>query len=191
MTSISILGTGNMGTAIAGILTDGGATVESIGHADAPTSFAGDIVILAVPYTALADIADTYRAQLAGKIVVDITNTVDFATFTPVEFAAGSGAAELAAALPDSTVLKAFNTNFAPTLATKSVGGAATTTVLIAGDDADAKAQLAAALTAGGVGALDAGPLSRARQLEAVGYLQMALAVTEQIGWAGGLAVIK
>jgi predicted dinucleotide-binding enzyme len=191
MTSISILGTGNMGTAIAGIFADGGATVESVSHSDAQSSFAGDIVVLAVPYTALPEIADTYRAQLAGKTVVDITNPVDFATFSRVEFSAGSGAADLAERLPDSKVVKAFNTNFAATLATKTVGETTTTTVLVAGDDADAKAELTAALAAGGVDVADAGPLARARELEAVGYLQMSLAVTEQIGWTGGLGVIK
>jgi predicted dinucleotide-binding enzyme len=190
MSNITIIGTGNMGTAIARILTDGGATVESISHSDEPTSFAGDIVILAVPYTALPEITEKYRSQLAGKTVVDITNTVDFATFTPVEFDAGSGAADLAAKLPESTVLKAFNTNLAPTLASKTVGDR-TTTVIIAGDDADAKAQLTAALTAGGVNAVDAGPLARARELEAVGYLQMGLVINGQMNWTDALGIIK
>jgi predicted dinucleotide-binding enzyme len=190
MTTISIIGTGNMGTGIAGIFADGGATVESIKHSEEPASF-GDIVVLAVPYTALPEIAEKYRSQLAGKIVVDITNPVDFATFTPVSFEAGSGAADLAAKLPESTVVKAFNTNFAPTLATKTAGGSTTTTVLVAGDDADAKATLSAALTAGGVNVLDAGPLARARELEAVGFLQMGLAVSEQISWTDALGVIK
>jgi predicted dinucleotide-binding enzyme len=189
MSTITILGTGNMGTAIAGILTDGGATVESVKHSDEPTAF-GDIVVLAVPYTALPEIANKYRDQLAGKTVVDVTNTVDFATFSPVEFEAGSGAADLAAKLPESKVVKAFNTNFAATLASKSVKDR-TTTVIIAGDDADAKAELTAALTAGGVNAVDAGPLARARELEAVGFLQMGLAVSGQMEWTDALGIIK
>ncbi|PZE23434.1 MULTISPECIES: NADPH-dependent F420 reductase [unclassified Curtobacterium] len=190
MTSISILGTGNMGTAIASVFSDGGATVESIKHSDEPTSFAGDIVVLAVPYAALPEIADKYKAALGGKTVVDITNTVDFATFQPVAFDAGSGAADLAARLPESRVVKAFNTNFASALAAKSVGGKKTA-VLIAGDDADAKAALREAITAGGLDAYDAGPLARAHELEGIGYLQMGLAVSEQIGWTDGLGVIK
>jgi predicted dinucleotide-binding enzyme len=189
MTTISIIGTGNMGTAIAGIFTDGGATVESFSHSDEPASF-GDIVVLAVPYTALPALAEKYRSQLAGKTVVDITNPVDFASFTPAQFEAGSGAADLAAKLPDSHVVKAFNTNFAPTLATKTVGGR-TTTVLIAGDNTEAKSTLTTALTAGGVDVVDAGPLARARELEAVGFLQMGLAVTEQINWTDALGIIK
>ena len=65
MATISIIGTGNMGTGIAGIFADGGATVESIKHSDEPTSFAGDIVVLAVPYPALAEIA-TRVVEAAG-----------------------------------------------------------------------------------------------------------------------------
>ena len=190
MTSVSILGTGNMGTAIANIFADGGATVESFGQSDEPTAFAGDIVVLAVPYTALPEIAEKYRAQLAGKTVVDVTNTVDYATFTPVSFEAGSGAADLATKLPESKVVKAFNTNLAPTLASKTVGDR-TTTVIIAGDDADAKAELIAAITAGGVNAVDAGPLARARELEAVGFLQMGLVINGQMGWTDALGIIK
>jgi predicted dinucleotide-binding enzyme len=190
MSTISIFGTGNMGTAIAGILADGGATVESIQHSDEPTSFAGEIVVLAVPYPALAEIAEKYRDELAGKIVVDITNPVEFATFTPVDISAGSAAAELDAALPDSKVLKAFNTNLAGTLATKSVAGRPVT-VMIAGDDAEAKAALTGAVTAGGVNAVDAGPLARAHELEAVGFLQMALVVGGQMSWTDALGVIK
>ena len=75
--------------------------------------------------------------------------------------------------MPSSKVLKAFNTTFAGTLGAKTVGPNKTT-VLIAGDDADAKSGLAAAISAGGVDAIDAGSLSRARELEAVGPSQPA-----------------
>jgi predicted dinucleotide-binding enzyme len=189
MTSISILGTGNMGTAIASVLSDGGATVETFSSRDEPTSF-GDIVVLAVPFPALPGIAEKYADRLAGTIVVDITNPVDVATFTPISLDADSGAADLAARLPRSKVLKAFNTNFAPTVASKAAGGRPTT-VLIAGDDTDAKAALTAAITAGGLNAVDAGPLARARELESLGYLQITLAASGQIGWTDAIGVIR
>ena len=63
--------------------------------------------------------------------------------------------------------------------------------MLIAGDDAEAKMTLADALTAGGVDALDAGSLSRARELEAVGFLQLKLALAEQLGWTGRFALAR
>jgi predicted dinucleotide-binding enzyme len=95
----------------------------------------GDIVILAVYYPAVKDIIAQYADKLAGKIVVDITNPLNVETFDSLVVPAdSSAAAELAAALPSSRVLKAFNTNFAATLGEKSVGPNPTT-VLIAGDD--------------------------------------------------------
>jgi predicted dinucleotide-binding enzyme len=62
--------------------------------------------------------------------------------------------------------------------------------VSIAGDDADAKALLAGVVSAGGLRAVDAGPLSRARELEALGFLQLTLAVGEKISWTGGFALV-
>ncbi|WRS29817.1 NAD(P)-binding domain-containing protein [Actinomycetaceae bacterium MB13-C1-2] len=190
MTEVSVFGKGNMGSAIAGVLSDGGANVEVFDSSSSDVTVNGDIVVLAVPYSALATIAQQYGDQLAGKIVVDITNPLDFSTFTLIPAADSSATAELAALLPESKVVKAFNTNFAATLGAKKVGEA-TTTVLIAGDDSDAKAELAAAVTAGGLNALDAGALGRARELEAIALTQMALAASEQIGWTGGFAVVK
>src|SRR4051812_15680391 len=190
MAHISIIGTGNMGGAIAGIVTKGGNTVEVFNSTDADKPITGDIVILAVPHPAVSDIVAKRADQLAGKVVVDITNPLNFETFDSLTVAAdGSAAAELAAALPQSRVLKAFNTNFAATLAGGTIG-ALPTTVLIAGDDADAKALLAGVITAGGLYAIDAGALSRARELEALGFLQLTLAAAEKISWTGGFGVV-
>ena len=128
--------------------------------------------------------------QLAGKIVVDITNPLNVETFDSLVVPAdGSAAAEIAAALPQSQVLKAFNTTFAATLAAGTVGPV-TTTVLIAGDDADAKSVLAGIVTSGGLNAIDVGALTRARELEALGFLQLKLAVAEKVSWTGGFGVV-
>jgi 8-hydroxy-5-deazaflavin:NADPH oxidoreductase len=190
MTTVSIIGSGNMGTAIAGIVAAGGNTVEFIGR-DTADTINGDIVVLAVPHPALDEIVAARGAQLAGKIVVDITNPLNFETFDSlVAPADGSRASELATALPESRVLKAFNTNFAATLASKSVGGQPTT-VLIAGDDDLAKKQLADVVRAGGLVAVDAGHLGRARELESLGFLQLTLAVQEKTGWNAGFALVS
>jgi predicted dinucleotide-binding enzyme len=122
MAHVSILGTGNMGPAIAGVVTKGGNTVELFNQGDADKPVTGEVVVLAVPQSALADLVAQRGSQLAGKVVVDITNPVDFETFDGLVVPADSSAtAELAAALPDSRVLKAFNTNFAATLASGTV----------------------------------------------------------------------
>ena len=189
MTTVSIIGSGNMGSAIGGIVAAGGNTVEYVGR-DTSDAITGDIVVLAVPHPSLAEIVSTRGAELAGRIVVDITNPLNFETFDSlVAPADGSKAGELQDALPDSRVVKAFNTNVAATLAAKTIGSEPTT-VLIAGDDAAAKDALAEVIRAGGVAAVDAGSLARARELEAVGFLQLTLAVQEKIGWNGGVALV-
>jgi NADPH-dependent F420 reductase len=189
MAHVSILGTGNMGQAIAGIARKGGHTVQLLGSGDTDT-VAGDVVVLAVPYPAVSDVVTQRGEQLAGKVVVDITNPLNFETFDSLVVPADSSAtAEIAAALPQSRVLKAFNTTFAATLTAGTVGPVATT-VLMAGDDADAKSTLADIVTSGGLNAVDAGALSRARELEALGFLQLTLAVAEKVSWTGGFGVV-
>lgn len=192
MTTYTIFGRGNMGTAIAGVLTKGGATVEHIGSADSDTAtINGDVVILAVPYPVVESIIASHKDALAGKTVIDITNPLNFETFDSLVVPVGSSAtAEIQAQVPTSRVLKAFNTNFAATLATGKVGDI-TTTVLVAGDDEDAKNALITDVNAGGLDALDAGSLKRAHELEAVGFLQLTLAGSEKIGWTGGFGLIK
>lgn len=190
MATFTIFGTGNMATAIAGVLTKGGATVDHISHEQGTSAtVTGDTVVLAVPYPAVAEIISGYRDQLVGKTVVDITNPLDFETFDSLVVPVGSSAAaEIQNALPETRVLKAFNTNFAATLATGKVGDSPTT-VLVAGDLESAKSDLIAAVEAGGLRAIDAGALKRAHELEAVGFLQLTLAASEKIGWTGGFAV--
>ncbi|QTE28096.1 NADPH-dependent F420 reductase [Pengzhenrongella sicca] len=190
MTSFTIIGTGTMGSAIGGVLASGGSDVNHVAHADI-TPLTGDVVVLAVPFHAIDEIVGAYGDQLAGKIVVDITNPLNFETFDSLVVPAdSSAAAEIQAKLPESIVLKAFNTTFAATLASKKIGALATT-VLIAGDDADAKQALADALVAGGVEAIDAGALVRAHELEALGFLQLTLAAGEKLPWTGGFAVVR
>ncbi len=189
MANISIIGTGNMGQAIAAVAGRGGHTVHLLGRDDLGADL-GDVVVLAVPYAAVTDVTAAAGQHLAGKVVVDITNPVNFETFDGLTVAAdGSAAAEIAAALPDTKVLKAFNTNFAATLASGTVGDLPTT-VLIAGDDADAKSLLAGIVTSGGLKAIDAGSLARARELEALGFLQITLAAGEKVSWAAGFGIV-
>jgi 8-hydroxy-5-deazaflavin:NADPH oxidoreductase len=190
MAHLSIVGTGNMGQAIAAVAGKGGHTVQLLGSGDVDTPVSGDVVVLAVYYPSVAEVISQRGEQLAGKIVVDITNPVNVETFDSLVVPADSSAtAEIAAALPQSRVVKAFNTTFAGSLTAGTVGPLPTT-VLIAGNDADAKATLADIVTSGGLNAVDAGALSRARELEALGFLQMTLAAAEKLSWTGGFAPV-
>ena len=190
MAHLTILGNGSMGQAIAAVAAKGGHTVELLGSGDAGKPVTGDIVVLALPYPAVGAVLAERGESLAGRVVVDITNPVNFETFDSLTVPAdGSATAEIAAALPDSRVVKAFNTNFAGTLTAGTVGPL-TTTVLIAGDDAEAKSSVAGVVTSGGLRAIDAGGLNRARELEALGFLQITLAAGEKVSWTGGLGIV-
>jgi hypothetical protein len=98
MAHVSIFGTGNMGQAISTVVTNGGNTVESFNQSGPDTPVTGDIVVLAVPYPAVADLLAKRGAEFAGKVVVDITNPLNFETFDALTVPAdGSAAAEIAA----------------------------------------------------------------------------------------------
>jgi 8-hydroxy-5-deazaflavin:NADPH oxidoreductase len=191
---ITIVGTGNMARGIATRALTGGNGVTLLGTSiekaqalagelsgdvragQVGDSLSGEMVVLAVWYQAVDDVLRRYEGGLDGKVVVDITNPVDFASFdrlvTPPD---SSAAEEIAKLLPDGTpVVKAFNTTFAGTLVAGSVAGQQLD-VLLASDDEDAKQKVAAFVTAGGLRPIDAGPLRRARQLEHLGFLHMAL----------------
>lgn len=137
----------------------------------------------------MAEVVDLYADRLDGKVVVDITNPLDFATFDSLVVPDGSSAAaQLQQRVPGARVLKAFNMNFAATLASGQVGPLPTT-VLVAGDDAEAKAALAGAVS--GVRVVDAGSLKRAHELEALGFLQLTLAAAEKTSWTTGFALAE
>lgn len=186
---ITIFGKGNMGQAIGKNFAEAGNNVQYYGSKDTAQQL-GDIVVMAVPYPALAALAKQYQAELAGKIVVDITNPLNFETWDELVVPADSSAAQqLQELLPESKVLKAFNTNFAATLQSGKIGELPTT-VLVAGDDEEAKAAFKSALASSALRVLNTGKLKRAREMEATGFLQMTLAASEQIGWDGDFGVV-
>jgi 8-hydroxy-5-deazaflavin:NADPH oxidoreductase len=149
---------------------------------------------LARPRTALAVLCAASFLAVVDTTIVSIALPSSEAPWSssPAGLvpAASSSAEELAAALPSSRVLKAFNTTFAGTLSAKSVGPNPTT-VLVAGEDDDAKAALISTVQTGGVNAVDTGPLRRARELEAMGFPSDKLGAAEQVGWTGGFAVLR
>ena len=200
---VTIIGAGNMGRGIGTRVVAGGNDVEVIDHdpaearkladelgerASAADTPGGEVVVLALPYGAVADVIDEHREALAGKVVVDITSPADWSTMDRVVTPEGSSAAEEIAKLlgGDARVVKAFNTTFAGTLAAGQVAGQPLD-VLIAGDDEDAKRTVSSLVEAGGMRPLDLGPLTRARQLEQVGLLH--IASQDALGTGFGSAV--
>lgn len=77
---ITIFGKGNMGKAIGGNFEKAGQKV-TYGGRDFKGAL-GDMVVLAVPYGAVDSILSAHKEELAGKVVVDITNPVNFVPST-------------------------------------------------------------------------------------------------------------
>src|ERR1700760_138108 len=190
VSSISIIGAGGMARAIGARAVQGGNLVEIIGRDPAKasdlaaalgggatagtfgTAPAGDIVILAVPYASAVPVVARYGDALAGRVIIDISNTFNADATGLVTPDGTSGAQEIAQAAPASApVVKAFNTVFGHVLAR---GGPLD--VLIAGDDAQAKGRVSAFIESLGLRPLDTGDLAMARWLEGVGPLLMGLA---------------
>ena len=191
MATISIFGKGKMGKAIGDTFSSSGNKVNYILSNSAKTEL-GEIVVLAVPYVAIAGIIQEYSTDLQGKIIIDITNPVDFTTFDSLLVPSDTSAAALIAKqLPNSMIVKAFNTTFSDTLATKKVANEHQTTVLLASDSQEAKETIIKFLENSGLSLLDAGSLKRARELEAIGFLQITLAASEKISWDGGFGIFK
>jgi predicted dinucleotide-binding enzyme len=183
---VTIIGAGNMGR---GIGTRAAAGSDGTATATDKASIGGELVALAMYYPATLAAAQEYGDQLAGKVVVDISNPVDFETMDGLAVPADTSAAEeLAKALPSGTpVVKAFNTTFATTLVAGGVAGKKLD-VFIAGDDEAAKQTVAALVESGGLRPLDVGPLRRARQLEQLMFLQ--ITIQEPLG-LGAQSAIK
>lgn len=134
-----------------------------------------DVIILASWYGANLETATMLGAELDGKVVVDISNPLN-ANFDGLVTPPGTSAAEtIRDALPNGVkVVKAFNTTFAGTLLSGEVSGQPLD-VFIAGDYQAANDAVARLVRDGGLNAIDVGPLERARQLEALGFLGISL----------------
>jgi predicted dinucleotide-binding enzyme len=86
-------------------------------------------------------------------------------------------------------VVKAFNTTFAGTLSEGGVAGEPLD-VFVAGDDEEAKAAVSKLVEDGGLRPIDAGPLKRARELEAAGLLHMSIQEPLGTGFGSALKIL-
>ena len=173
---IGIIGKGNVGGALTRGLQGAGYEVRSVGSdktAVRETAAWGEIVIIAVPFGAVGDVVQTAGEALAGKTVVDVTNALDPNMNLAVGFTT-SGAEELQKKLPDSHVVKAFNTVFAQHMDSGKLRDQPLT-AFIAGDDADARKTVLGIARGIGFDAVDAGPLVNARQIESLGFFNIQL----------------
>jgi 8-hydroxy-5-deazaflavin:NADPH oxidoreductase len=204
---VAIVGTGNMARGIGARALAGGHEVALLGKqaSDAEQLAAelggevttgvstdpidADLVVLAVYYPDARSFVEASAERLDGRAVVDVSNPVNESFDALVTPPDGSAAAELARLAPGARLVKAFNTTFARTLVRGEVAGQPLD-VLIAGDDEAAKAAVATLVEDGGLRSVDAGPLSRARELEALGLLHITLQRPLGTGFASAIKLL-
>lgn len=172
---IAIIGNGNVGTAIHKGAENAGYQSKTIGEDPKDVKDGGswgDLIVLAIPHTARQDVIKTI-GDVKGKTIIDVTNllTEDWSYDGDVK---KSGAEQVQEWARGAHVVKAFNTVFAQNMATGKIKGESLS-LLVAGDDAAAKKQVLDLGKAIGFEPLDVGPLSHARYLEALGFLNIQL----------------
>jgi predicted dinucleotide-binding enzyme len=149
------------------------------------------VVFLAVWYGTNIELVKQLGAKLTGKVVVDIANPLN-SSFDGLATAPDSSSAEdvAKAIAAGAKVVKAFNTTYAGTLVAGEVAGQPLD-VFMAGDDQEAKNKIAELVKDGGMRPIDTGPLSRARQIEAMQFLHIVTQGVLGTNWASTIKIIS
>jgi 8-hydroxy-5-deazaflavin:NADPH oxidoreductase len=194
---VGIIGYGQVGKNLADLIADAGHEVI-VGIRKTPISMTetahmvtsmreaardGDTVIIAIPFTACADVLPAIAQELEGKVVIDATNPLK-ADWSPLLLGEENSAGEeIARALPKSRIVKAFNTVFADVMRTdKLTRGTAQASAFICGDKLEAVEQVAHLAREIGFEPLATGPLKNARYLEGMAHLNISIAVGQNGG---------
>lgn len=183
--NIGIIGAGNMGSSLAKLLTGAGYQVaiadngsgkaEQVANDNAPSVRAtsvqvaaeiSEVVVLAIPFDAAAQLLQQLAETLSGKIVIDITNPISADYMSLTLGHSTSAAEEIQKLVPDAHVVKAFNTILAQVLAEGPSFGEGRAQVFVAANDKAAKEAVTRIVQRTGFDSLDAGDLSNARYLE-------------------------
>ncbi len=206
--NIAIIGAGNVGKAVGASLGRAGHSIiyaansqdsaykasQALGGKGSAASVReaarlGDVVILAVPYAAVQSVAADIAPVVMGKVVVDVTNPMK-ADGTGLVTEGGPSAAEMIASwMPGAHVVKAFNTLFARVQADPKAHGVELDG-LFATDDEAARATVGEMLRSMGFRPVWVGTLARARELEAMGFLNILLQMATNGDWASSFTLV-
>jgi predicted dinucleotide-binding enzyme len=203
---VAIIGAGNVGGALGGSLVRAGHQVTfaardaakarevagKVGAQAAATveeaADSAEVVVLAVPFGSVEDVAGRIAGSVGGKVVVDATNPLK-ADYSGLAIEGTSAAELLAARLGDAKVVKAFNTTFAGVDANPAALGT-TLDALFATDDADARAVLVELAGSIGFRPVYVGPLAAARELEAMAWLNIRLQMLTNGSWTSSYVLV-
>lgn len=203
---LAIIGAGNVGQAIAraGVrvghdvvitATDPGKTKKiadelgaSAGNSNAEAVRDADLVVIAVPFEAVARVGAEVADATAGKVVIDATNPLK-ADGSGLAVTDRSGAETLQDLIPRASVVKAFNTVFASNQSEPLVDGTQLDG-FYAGNDDNAKATVAEFLSAVGYRPVDTGDLAAARALERMAFLNISMNARNGWPWQSGWKLV-
>lgn len=212
--TIAVIGaTGNMGSAISRNLSKGNyrlllcandrekldtlaadirksasADVESL-DCSVNASWEADIIIVAVPYLAEKEVAGKIRQVANQKIVVSIANPLNETYNGLLTSPDTSAAEELQKLLPNSKVVKAFNTTFAADFATPVIAGKQVD-AFVAGNDESSVNTVSELVKAAGFNPIIAGDLSISRTLENMTLLLISLTMKYNYNWLAGWKIL-
>jgi predicted dinucleotide-binding enzyme len=203
---IAIIGAGNVGGGFArAAVAAGHDVVLSAATPDKPHAVAAetgaraaetnaaavqgaDVVLLAVPGTVAPSVAAEIAPSLSGGVIVDATNALND-TYSDLAITGTSGAEAVQQAAGAVPVVKAFNTVFAGRYAAPTEDGRPLQ-VLVAGDDAAAKARVAELAASLGFEPVDTGGLRLARSLEEIAFLNITLNATKSWSWQSAFQLV-
>jgi predicted dinucleotide-binding enzyme len=205
--NIAIIGAGNVGKALTASALRAGhsvsvssasgdsarAAAEATGARAAESNRAAvegaDLVVLAVPYTAVDEVLGSIGDAVAGKVLIDATNPLK-TDYSGLATNGVSGAEEIQGKAPGARVVKAFNPAFAARQADPTVAGGLRVDGYVAADDEDAKATVLGLAEAIGFNPVDAGGLAMARSLEGMAWLNISLQMRNGWSWQAGWKLV-
>ena len=199
---VAIIGSGNVGKAIAKSATRAGheVTIASRNHENAQQAAKesnaqaapstrdavkdAELVVLAVPEDKVDEVVGALSSELDGKVVIDVTNRVDMQN--PARVMDGTSVAErIQKRIPKAHVVKAFNYAFASRQADPKVNGTRLDG-FVAGDHEESKKKTLDFVQSVGFRPVDAGPLAMARALESMALLNIMLQIRNKWPWQNG-----
>lgn len=204
---IAIIGAGNVGRSLATAFVRAGHTVSitareadhaeaaanatgaSVGASNRQVAATASVIVLAAPFASVPGIAAEIGDVVADKVVIDATNRMSFGADGPDIDTATSNAEELAVLLPDAHVVKAFNTLFASNQSDPIADGFQLDGY-VAADDPAARATVLDLVESIGLRPIDVGPLPRARQLEGLAFLNIAINIAYGGSWTSGWKLV-
>lgn len=183
--NISFIGAGNVASSLGNLFSQVGHSVKYGTQNPNSTQFSvvdaishGEVICFAIPFSVMNEVLTVNKDALKGKIVVDITNAINIEDWSPLFLGEDSGGEQTARLLPESKVVKAFNTIFADVMKIdKQQFEGQKLTAFIASDDADASAVVKRLADDAGFNGLVVGGIKNARHLESIAHLNIAIAM--------------